>query len=482
MDGLPTQAPPPLPGPYRSAPARDGLRPSPAVVSLVRGQVRALLDAAPAVHALSEPDRRRLAADLTKIASYAAECIRDDWYHAEQLGLRPLVRFRQTPPARALADGDWQPAAAGQIGRVTRETLNAIAFPTFVADLIRGTFSAIVQSTIQQMEAYTKLLEDVAKTVDQFMSDNISDNQARDWLAQRYPEYLRLDLSGDGPRLTIAPGADEQPPPAWNDDLALPESVGLEEDAIEERLVPAARRKLAQNRLQILATLVLMGINRIVVTGGKIRAAMEFHIDTSDRTQQQHATDFDLRVAAAGSFGFGPWSASVSTNIGYVSSSRSASSSEINTDTNLSSEVEIHFASDYFPLARVADGTTVDRIRANTPVPAANAPESIPWSQGSGPRPPVDRRPSSDALPPVPAMPGLTGGTRPPERPATPDQVFPVRREDRPAPSGTAPAARTGQAPPASTPASGNTTTATTPTAPSGPPRSAQPAAANPAH
>ena len=37
------------------------------------------------------------------------------------------------------------------------------------------------------------LLSNVAKTVDQFMDDNVSDNNARDWLVGAYPQSLELD-------------------------------------------------------------------------------------------------------------------------------------------------------------------------------------------------------------------------------------------------------------------------------------------------
>src|SRR5262249_15854624 len=102
-------------------------------------------------------------------------------------GTGPPLPPPPPPPHPPGPPAAFRPAAANQIGRVTGETLRAIAFPTFVADLIHSTFQAIVNASIQQMEAYVKLLENVVKTVNQFMSDNISDHQARDYLAQSYP-------------------------------------------------------------------------------------------------------------------------------------------------------------------------------------------------------------------------------------------------------------------------------------------------------
>jgi hypothetical protein len=362
------------------------LRPNAATLNLVKSQVGALLTSSAAFHALPPEERRSLSDNLTRVAAYSAELIRDDWYQSGRIGQRPVVRYRKTiegPAAQSLAQAQsdegsgFAPSATSQVARVTQETIRAIAFPTFVADLIKGTFQAIVNASIQQMEAYIRLIENVSKTVDQFMNDNISDNQAKDWLAQSYPDHIVVE----GGRAVPRPDADDRPAPNFRADLNLSEEVSLDEGSIEETLVPAARRKLAQGRHQMLSTMVLMGINRIVVTGGKIRATMGFHIDATDRAHAERATDFDFRAAASGSFGFGPWSASLSTSVSYVSSTRRTNDSELNVDADLTGEVEIHFKSDVFPLERFAPAGTINRIQSHTPVPEANTPPPAPFSE-----------------------------------------------------------------------------------------------------
>jgi hypothetical protein len=44
-------------------------------------------------------------------------------------------------------------------------------FPTFVADLIRGTFDAIVDTTIERMNAYAELLKDLSDSVDEYTKE-----------------------------------------------------------------------------------------------------------------------------------------------------------------------------------------------------------------------------------------------------------------------------------------------------------------------
>ncbi len=179
----------PLPGPFaaQSGPEMD----TPAVVeALAAGQVKALLESAPAFYQLPEAQREKMRADLNRITSYTAALIHDDWSQSARLHQTPMVRARHViegeiapnpargrPPSRSLAarsladgfqrteDGGFTPVAASNIARITQDTLNAIAFPTFVADLIKGTFQAIVDASIQQMEAYATLLSNVAKTV-----------------------------------------------------------------------------------------------------------------------------------------------------------------------------------------------------------------------------------------------------------------------------------------------------------------------------
>lgn len=105
-----------------------------------------------------------------------------------------------------------------------------VDFPDFVSNLINSVFDAIVDASIKQMEAYAKLVAGVAKSVDKFRA-SLSDKEARDYLVDRFPYFFRSSDKTKRPRV-----------------------------------------RLASNRQQMLATMVLMGINRIVVTDGKIPA------------------------------------------------------------------------------------------------------------------------------------------------------------------------------------------------------------------
>ena len=363
---------------------------------LTQAQVSALVAAAPVAAELPRGQRQSLERSLGRIARQVATLALEDWRDSETLGQRPVVktvaRLRPVPAAAAVSEAgsdpvtgprarplraaDFRQQATSRVGEVTQATLNAIAFPTFVADLIKGTFSAILDATTSQMDAFMKLLEQVSQTVEQFEDQNISDTQAHAWLANQYPTHLRLESGEEGARaMPIDEGAD--PPEGIRETLSLPEDLtSLDSTSIEETLIPAARRKLAQSRLQMLSSLVMMGMQRIVINHGRIRATMGFQIDASDTARREDASLLDTSVSGSGSVGFGPWSASVSTSVTYVRSTKSDSNAELNVNADLTGEVDLTFSTDYLPLNRMATVERIARIRENTPNPAANAPNA----------------------------------------------------------------------------------------------------------
>jgi hypothetical protein len=386
-----------LPGPYAAKPSAEGLQVTPAVLRLAREEVRRLLESSPAFWELPPEERRTLAYDLVKVAAYTAALLQEEFALTEQLDQVPMI-VRQTiaPMAEAAAAPqplasaqarsqtpapaptpaeEFSPRAAREAAKITRDTLKAVEFPTFVADLIRGTYNAIIDASIKQMEAYAELVANVAKTVDHFMTDNITDNQARDYLAGQYPAHFRVDTTGDAPTIVVREGAQDKPAPSLRKDLELPEDVQLTDESAESTLVPAARRKIARGRQQLLASMVMMGVNRIVVTSGRIYAKMGFHIDAHDYGSASAASSFDeTNVSGATAwFGFGG-GASVNA-VTYVTSSKKDSEDSINVNTDLTGEVELKFKSDYLPLERMATPAMIGAIQGNTPNPAANTPQ-----------------------------------------------------------------------------------------------------------
>lgn len=345
----------------------------------LRVAVRDVLAGARSYPALGAEDRRGLAQAMVRVAQLAADCIADE-RDAQQAIDSTTAPAATAPTARALADASDFGTATRLIGQTTRETLEAISFPRFVTDLLNGVFKAMNDSSQAQMQQFLQLLNAVSSTAAGFEQTQTSEIQVRAWLVDHFPDAFEMDLPEspepgeappdpadvEPPRLRLKAGA--AMPPA--DGLRAALGVGPQEEfsaANPEALVPLARRQLARQRQQMLATMVQMGMQRIVIDQGKINAAMRFHIDTRSAAARDQASQNSMtnRVRAGGSFGIGAWgvSAEVENTIAFVNTDRRQGSEEINTSADLNSSVELHFHTDAVPLNRLAAQAQADRIR-----------------------------------------------------------------------------------------------------------------------
>lgn len=401
---------------------------------LVEQQVNRLLANNPEYRKLDDRKRRELAQAMSKISSYLAgdggagvpvarqmapdlqQLIGAGGGQTQPNGSQPVAQ-QPASPAPQPASGSGGGGAVGRVGEVARATLSAIDFPAFVGSLIQGTFQAIVDSSIQQMEAYAELLKNVASTVDRFMQDNISDGTARDYLADQYGGVLARDTSGGQPRLTVAKGSNDQLP-SFFQELGFNTPNDIDDSSVEQVIVPAARRYLAEGRQRTLATMVLMGINRVVVDDGEITAKLQFHIDASEAMQMR----FDQTKTTAGNMsgyaGRSPFGAqSVMVNTTSLNAQ-----TDLNVRADLTGQVRVKFRSETFPLERFADSAAIQLINNNARVPQAQpapaAPSgAVPAAQPAQPAPPaVPTTPppaQKSAAPPATASQGLGGAHDP---------------------------------------------------------------------
>jgi hypothetical protein len=375
----------------------------------VAGVVERAILASPAYDHLDDLPRRELAASLAAVTNYLRGDGSGNGHGGRAASARQLApdlgSLRRSGSSSAAPSPSASPPAVdttaagaagggpvGRVGEVARATLNAIDFPTFVGSLIQGTFQAIVDSSIQQMMAYAEMLKQVATTVDQFMTDNVSDGMARDYLADNYSDVLSRDTSGGAPKLTVNDAASGDELPSFFSDLGFSSPDDLTDDTVEDVVVPAARRSLAEQRQQTLATMVLMGINRVVVNDGEITAKLVFHIDASETTEIR----FDQTKTTVGTMartsGTSPFTA---TGV-LVNTTNVNAQSDINVRTDLTGQVTVRFRSETFPLERFADSYAIQLINSNASVPPPAAPpagaapaESAPPAPAVTPPPPA---------------------------------------------------------------------------------------------
>ena len=326
-------------------------------------------------------------------------------------GQQPAQQDELTAPASGPAPaGGKAPPATETIGRRAGALSDELNFPDFVASLIHGTWDAMVDSSIRQMDSYADLVAAISKPLSQFRDENVTANQARDWLMAQYPGDIGL-ARGESEGTLVPRGgggeSGESNSPTWLSDYGLG-GQELTSELIEEQLVPAARDRLAGDRMQTLATLVMMGMNRIVVKDGSITARLRFRAAASDKTAVDYAVSDDPGNATPS----GSWSTRGSTSYQAPVTKVSTVGVNAQTDSQLNAElfgeVKINFASETLPLDRFVDDarrTLLERAAR----PAQMAPKAPPAAL---PAPvPAVAAPVSPAAPAVPApLPAPPGG------------------------------------------------------------------------
>jgi len=391
-------------------------------VDTARRSVRELLESSQSFGALPPDERREMANNLVKISTYLAEPdgqrIPPSAMSADVRALATSAGGRRVRQASQNTgeDGRFTAQAAREGAAVAGALLESVDFVTFVSGLIDGVFHSIIDASIRQMEATAKLVADVAKTLNQFRDDNTTANQGRDHLVEQFPDLFKLALPSDDfsfgddeetggrprePRLSLREGVDEQAAlQRLNQSLPLQQPITrLDDGLIEALLVPAARTQIATGRQQLLATLVTLGINRIVVTDGKISAKVMYEFKARDNMRfRRSAQQFDYSDKVART-----WSGEHETESQGGSSSRSrgadgATSSErtdgsyyskgtynnterpllsmqsatstaldanLETKAKLAGEVHVNFRSDFLPLDKVANPAMMAQLQMN---------------------------------------------------------------------------------------------------------------------
>jgi hypothetical protein len=316
--------------------------------------------------------------------------------------------------------------------------IQGVNFPGFVSGLISGVFQAIVNTSIQQMEEYSKMIAAVSQSLDQFMKDNISENQGRDHLKDRFPDIFDIgvdDMSDDPqPRLQLRDGVDQTTALARvNSSISFEngelKSLDVSDENVEHSLVVGAQMQLAKQRQQLMASMVLLGINRIVVTDGKIAAKVIFDFNaTSGRDMSRTATAYDMARNADGTVqtsyaGQGTYEGSSKSEsdkdsssaeryakgtyqyenrpiITAMSAAKETSQDMLVAKANLTGEVHVNFKSDYLPLDKMATPGMIAAIQGNsTPVDpnvlpsarVATPPAAAPAATAAAPAPAAAR-------------------------------------------------------------------------------------------
>jgi hypothetical protein len=184
------------------------------VLNSISLKVRALLSGSLAFNALSVEQQIALERNLGQIVRYLAAPEGIPGNYLAALLIQPMSQ-------RLASAGNERGDSRTILESIRNDTvtdssllaslLRDVDFPEFVSGLIKGVFQAIVDSSIQQMEAYGKLLAEAANSVDRFVheSTNTEDDRAR--LVEHFPEIFMISCEHSGlPRFLLCAGVDER--------------------------------------------------------------------------------------------------------------------------------------------------------------------------------------------------------------------------------------------------------------------------------
>ena len=227
-----------------------------------------------------------------------------------------------------------------------------------------------------------------------------------------------------GPRVALRKDVDERAAlQRINQSLPVdPALTRLDDELVEAVLVPAAQTQIASSRQQLLATMVMLGINRIVVTDGKIQAKVMYDFQARDNMQfrksaQKFDYDQNLRNTTSegtfeGSSQDSSRGAQYSKDGGYQGASRDASyyskgqykntaqpvlklasasqtsvDASLQTKASLAGMVEVNFKSDYLPLDKLANPESIAAIQMNAQPGMVKTLAGRPPRPGAAPAP-----------------------------------------------------------------------------------------------
>lgn len=393
----------------------------------VRRSIEGLLTQTPAFNAMSADDRAEIARNTALVADYIArpEGIPgnklEPQAQTQELALAGNTDHstseatwdQKQDAVNAIGKGGFQASAAREGALVAGMLLNEVQFPTFVAGLISGVFQSITRSSIEQMEAYQKMIASVATSLKQFMDDHVDENQGRDNLVDQFPDLFDIGMDdfdeNPSPKLRLREGVDESEAlKKVNNKLEFEngalKSLDLSDANVEKALVENSRLQLARQRQQLMASIVLMGINRIVVTDGKISAKIIYDVKANDRMSKRRSAsavdmarnkDGSIQTTYAGEGEYdsgnkyegnysrnkdggydGDYSADYYAKGKYKyenkpiitaqTAASEATEAALQTKIQLSGMVDVNFKSDYLPLDKMATPGMIAAIQGNS--------------------------------------------------------------------------------------------------------------------
>jgi hypothetical protein len=243
----------------------------------------------------------------------------------------------------------------GELGETAAEFVQAVNFPNFVRDLLKGVFDANLEVTLRQMESYTDLLKAATASLSKFVRD-VDDTAAFGYLADNQSDQFGIDFFDDDKSDTNPTG------------IALVDKEGnkldLGANEVKAKIMDA-KIAMAREQRALLREMILMGVTRLVVERGNVKASVIFDfkakekIEKTDKAAQKR--EVAKTVSRASSGGLWGWVAGGTTGgdtrtsqESQISVSSAKSVQEASLEAKLTGSVDITFRSDFFAMDNFA--------------------------------------------------------------------------------------------------------------------------------
>jgi hypothetical protein len=185
--------------------------------------------------------------------------------------------------------------------------VNNIGFTDFTTGLVNGVFGSVVQASIDQLKAYASVVEQVAKTTDQFIKDTIGADVAAQTISADLfiTETFGLAIPANAiatTNIAVTPEQFDTLVTAFTGFTDATTGKPINDASIMKAPVPPAGTtiklgslrgfvisklvKTASETHSLLITMMKLGMQKVVVTKGLIRTKLTFDVSASDSLKQ----------------------------------------------------------------------------------------------------------------------------------------------------------------------------------------------------
>lgn len=248
--------------------------------------------------------------------------------------------------------------------------LNQIGFPEFTAKLITDVFNAIVSANISQQQSYIQLVQQVSKSLTDYVNDtkdDISGTDILNVLVRVAPDMNAQSgtvINKDSTKTLTADQANKINTAVSIPNTAINTNVANTTSQIKDLYKPitdAIANRISADKYTLLQEMVKLGMVRLVVNNGEIATSLNFEAKDSTfysrNASQYNSEGFSFNSTVGSGWLTSLWlQASASTSyskmaVSTLSTSQVATSSSI---AQIMGTVKLNFSTDYQPLNQLS--------------------------------------------------------------------------------------------------------------------------------